>query len=80
LPLTVDYHKTMNGELFQNWVVKQRIPALTSLKQKCVVVMDKAPYHSVQLDKPSTFSSRKGKLQEWLRNHSIEFGAQNIDA
>jgi hypothetical protein len=75
----IDYHKTMDGELFQNWVVKQLIPAWTTLKQKCVVVMDNAPYHSVQLDKPSTFSSRKGKMQEWLRNRSIEFGAKNID-
>jgi hypothetical protein len=32
----IDYHKTMDGELFQNWVVKQLIPALTSLINKNV--------------------------------------------
>jgi hypothetical protein len=67
-----DYHKTMDGNLFQNWVINQLIPALTKLDRKCVVVFDNAPYHSVQLDKPPTFSSKKSQMQEWLINHDVE--------
>ncbi|KAJ3661083.1 hypothetical protein Zmor_005502 [Zophobas morio] len=44
------YHKTRDGIIFQNWVVNQLILALAKLDQKCVVVLDNAPYHSVQLD------------------------------
>lgn len=68
-----DYHKTMNGELFTKWVKNQLIPALRSLKTKCVIVMDNAPYHSVKIDKPPVFSSKKEILQNWLHAHGIEF-------
>jgi hypothetical protein len=68
-----DYHKTMNAEIFQNWAIDQLIPALTKLPTKCVVVMDNAPYHSVQLDKAPTFASKKNDMLEWLirRNESV---------
>lgn len=71
-----DYHKTMNGEIFQKWVVNQLIPALAKLQGKCVVLMDNAPYHSVQLDKPPTFSSKKGQMQEWLVKQGVQFGSK----
>jgi hypothetical protein len=53
----IDYHKTMEGDLFQNLVVKQLIPALTSLKKMWWS-------WTMQLDKPPRFSSRRGKIQE----------------
>lgn len=72
-----DYHKTMTGDIFQNWVVNQLIPALDQMQGKCVVVMDNAPYHSVQLDKPPTFSCKKDQMQEWLIKHNVTFN-QNL--
>ncbi|KAJ3650029.1 hypothetical protein Zmor_021740 [Zophobas morio] len=68
-----DYHKAMDGTIFQNWVVNQLIPALAKWNQKCVVLLDNALYHSVQLDKPPTCCSKKCEMQEWFFKHSNEF-------
>jgi hypothetical protein len=59
-----DYHKIMTGELFKQWTEQQLIPALSNIVGKCVVVMDNAPYHSMRIDKPPTFSSTKRQMQE----------------
>jgi len=72
-----DYHKTMTGDLFQKWVADQLIPALAKVGGKCVVVMDNAPYHSVQVDKPPTFSSTKSKMLEWLISHHVDVQGRN---
>ena len=34
--------------------------------------MDNAPYHSVQLDKPPSFTCKKSQLQEWLVDHGVK--------
>src|ERR1700712_1266586 len=60
-----DYHKTMNGDLFKEWVENQLIPALSKLNSKCVVVMDNAPYHSVVIDKPGECSYRTFSASLW---------------
>jgi hypothetical protein len=75
-----DYHKTMTGELFQKWIKDQLIPALAQIQRKCVVVMDNAPYHSMVLDKPPTFSSKKSEMKEWLvkKNNVGESQYQNL--
>lgn len=67
-----DYHKTMNGEVFQNWLVSRLIPALNKIAGKCVVVLDNAPYHSVQLDKKPTLSWKKKDMQDWLIKHNVK--------
>jgi hypothetical protein len=59
-----DYHKIMTGELFKQWTQQQLIPALSNIVGKCVVVMDNAPYHSMRIVKPPTFSSTKRQMQE----------------
>jgi hypothetical protein len=61
-----DYHKTTNGDVFKKWVKDQLVPALSSLKIKCAIVMDNAPYHSVKINKPPTTSSRKEDIKNWL--------------
>ncbi|EFA11630.1 hypothetical protein TcasGA2_TC000008 [Tribolium castaneum] len=68
-----EYHKTMNGEIFQRWVISQLIPALAKIQKNCVVVMDNAPYHSMQLNNMPSFSGNKTVMQEWLINHNIQF-------
>jgi transposase len=71
-----DYHNTMNGNVFKEWVLNQLIPALLSpmfSQDKVVVIMDNAPYHSVQLDKPPTLSAKKENLQNYLISKNIAF-------
>jgi transposase len=63
-----DYHKTMN-------VISQLIPGLAKLSYKCVVIMDNAPYHSMQFEKLPTSCSTKAKMQERLINHHVQFEA-----
>jgi transposase len=68
-----DYHRTMNGQLFQTWVEQQLIPALDKINTKVVVIMDNAPYHSMVADKLPTLKSTKGQLQEWLTKKNIAY-------
>ncbi len=68
-----DYHNTITADIFQKWVVDQLIPALDLFEEKCVIIMDNAPYHSEQKDKPPSFSSKKHKMQEWLVKYNVYF-------
>jgi transposase len=68
-----DYHRTMNGDLFKNWVENQLIPALRELSGKTVIIMDNAPYRSVVLNKLPTSNVSKSKLQEWASSQNITF-------
>jgi hypothetical protein len=52
-------NKTMTGELFKSWVEHQLIPALDNMGEKFVVIMDNAPYQSMQVNKPPNMSSTK---------------------
>lgn len=65
-----DYHDDMNFDNFQRWLNTQLIP---NLPANSVVVIDNAPYHSVQLDRSPTQNTTKPVLQKWLRDHNIEF-------
>jgi hypothetical protein len=68
-----DYHRTINGDLFKNWVENQLIPVLRELSGKTVIIMDNAPYHSVVLNKLPTSNVSKSKLQEWTSSQNIIF-------
>ena len=68
-----DYHKNMNSETFIKWIRDQLIPALNSLDKPAVIVMDNAPYHSVQLDKAPVSSTRKGDMIRWLNQNRIPY-------
>ncbi|XP_045770001.1 uncharacterized protein LOC123870678 [Maniola jurtina] len=67
---TGDFHGQMNGENFEKWVVEKLLP---SLPERSVVVMDNAPYHSVQLNKPPTKSSPKYAMINWLLDKNVYF-------
>lgn len=41
-----DYHGDMNSEIFQKWLQKQLLP---NLDKPSIIVMDNAPYHSVEV-------------------------------
>ncbi|CAH1366318.1 unnamed protein product, partial [Tenebrio molitor] len=74
-----DYHNTMNGNVFKEWVFNQLIPAYCyslhyqNLKKKSVVIMDNAPYHSMRIDKAPNYSNKKSEMQEWLTLHNVTF-------
>lgn len=59
-----DYHDEMNGQTFYEWMEN----ILPQLRDNCVVVMDNAPYHSVNKDKSPTSSTRKADIIKWLED------------
>lgn len=65
-----DYHGQMNGKNFEKWVTEKVIP---NLKPASVVVMDNAPYHGVQVDKPPTKYATKVSMMSWLQKNGIHF-------
>lgn len=65
-----DYHDDMNSTNFLKWMTEKLIP---NLPEKSLVVMDNAPYHCIQLNKPPTMSSLKAQMQEWLQEKGIYF-------
>lgn len=65
-----DYHHDMNSITFKKWFIEQLLP---NIKPNSVIVMDNAPYHSVQLDKAPTTASLKSEMQDWLKRRNIPF-------
>ena len=58
------YHTEMNSELFQNWIEQTVFPALKMRGRKCVVVLDRAFYHTVLTaeTRPPRISWKKEQL------------------
>lgn len=71
---TGNYHDEMNGETFFDWM-KTVLPLL---KDNCVIVMDNAPYHSVQTDLCPTSSWKKADIEKWLEEKGEVFGKPMI--
>lgn len=46
---------------------------LRNLEEPCVVVMDNALYHSVQMNNYPKSNARKIELQEWLKEKEVDF-------
>lgn len=67
---TGEYHEDMNAEVFTEWFQIM----LNNLEEPSIIIMDNAPYHSVQLNKPPTMSNKKSELIEWLKANNIEAG------
>lgn len=65
---TGDYHEEMNFDVFKEWFVK----LLLSLENPSKIIMDNAPYHSVQVDKPPTQANKKNEIASWLERHGVE--------
>lgn len=66
----LDYHGEMNSEMFTKWVNESLIP---HLEEPSLVVMDNAPYHSVQIDKQPSSAWRKNEIAQWLIKNGISF-------
>lgn len=80
-----DYHGQMNTDNFGKWV-KEKLLCLPSdisvddnnlyvpvsnIPCNSVIIMDNAPYHSAQLNKPPSKSSVKKVMIEWLQKNYI---------
>jgi hypothetical protein len=59
-----DYHGQMNAADFEKWVVKKLIPHLPSLS---VIVLDNAPYHYLQIDRPLSAYAIKADMISQFR-------------
>lgn len=66
---TGDYHGQMNSTNFQKWVEEKLIP---SLPENSAIVMDNAPYHCIQENKPPTKYAVKKDMVEWLQKNRIQ--------
>ncbi|KDR15088.1 hypothetical protein L798_11092 [Zootermopsis nevadensis] len=63
-----DYHGQMNSTNFETWV---REKMLQNLPPNSVVVLDNAPYHSVQADKAPSKYQVKSEMISWLLRHGV---------
>lgn len=65
---TTEYHEEMDFNKFKEWF----LTLLNNLSEPHFIVMDNAPYHSVQKDKAPTTSNRKNEIITWLQNKGVE--------
>ncbi|XP_076298376.1 uncharacterized protein LOC143217712 [Lasioglossum baleicum] len=65
---TGDYHDQMNSENFEKWLQQKLIP---NLLPNSVIIMDNAPYHTIQLNKVPTKYAPKENMIEWLLKNNI---------
>lgn len=67
-----DYHKTMSGDLFKNWLLDS-IPHFksTAKGRPIVLVMDNAPYHGLRRNQVPTQAYRKQELIDFLERNEV---------
>lgn len=65
-----DYHDDMNRANFMKWLTEKLIP---NLPKNSLVVMDNAPYHTVQINKAPTMSSTKAQMQQWIEAKGLSY-------
>lgn len=65
---TNEYHEEMDANKFTSWFSN----LLKNLPEHCTIIMDNAPYHSVQIDKAPTQANKKADLVAWLQRQGIE--------
>ena len=62
----------MNHKMIVRWLEDKLIP---NLLPKCVLVIDNAAYHNVQVDRRLVRTTKKHLIQEWLTMHGIQWSA-----
>lgn len=63
-----DYHGQMNSNNFEKWIREKVVP---NLPESSIIVMDNAPYHNKQVDKPPSKYSVKSEMIDWLQRKGI---------
>jgi transposase len=69
---TSDYHDNMNAVLFTKWMEEQLLP---SLEKPSLLILDNAPYHSVEVEKQPVSSWKKRDIEKWLVEKNISFSS-----
>lgn len=67
---TKNYHEEIDSIVFRDWFVNKLLP---NIPKNSVIVIDNAPYHSVELNKAPISSSLKSEMETWLREKNIEY-------
>jgi len=65
-----DYHQQFDHQVFQKWFQEQLLP---HLPKRCLIVLDRCPYHMVGKDAIIPKQMRKIELQEWLTQHGFDW-------
>ncbi|KAH7981754.1 hypothetical protein HPB52_001056 [Rhipicephalus sanguineus] len=73
--VTSDCHSEMDGPRFERWFKEQLLP---NIEPRSVIVMDNAPYHSVQLEKLPSTSSRKAEIQSCFTQKNIPWSNDQL--
>jgi len=68
--LFVSINNEIKSEIFENWLITKLLPQLPS---KSIVVLDNAPTHSRQINKPPVQNSNKNSIKDWLKTNNINF-------
>lgn len=63
-----DYNGQMNYTHFEKWSVEKLVPNIPANR---IIVMDNAPYHSVQINKAPSKYTNKPDMINWLRQNKI---------
>ncbi|XP_076299344.1 uncharacterized protein LOC143218186 [Lasioglossum baleicum] len=71
---TADYHNEMNGDTFFEWFKK----ILPTLRDRAVIVMDHAPYHSVIKEPHPKLIWKKARIVEWLQGKGETIDADPV--
>lgn len=72
-----DYHDEMDGVHYHKWFTQKLLPALPP---ESVIVIDKAPYHSVKEEKVPHMSSLKKDIQAWLSKKGVSWSTDMVKA
>lgn len=65
-----DYHQQFDHQVFQKWFQEQLLP---HLPKRCLIVMDRFPYHMVSQDSIIPKQMRKIELKEWLTQNGFDW-------
>ncbi|XP_069675935.1 uncharacterized protein [Periplaneta americana] len=67
---TDDCHNEMNSATYNRWLREKLIP---NLPAESIVVLDNAPYHTVQENRAPTMASRKEQIVAWLKENGLKY-------
>lgn len=65
-----DYHQQFDHQVFQKWFQEQ---LLRHLPKRCLIVLDRCPFHMVGKEAIIPKQMRKLELQEWLTHHGFDW-------
>jgi transposase len=64
----ISYHCDMDSALFETWFKNQLLP---NIPPRSVIVMDNASYHSKQINKKPTSTTRKQDILDYMQSNKI---------